>query len=216
MNKKTMLSALLASLLIVGLANAEDKAAVAPTATSTTTAAVAPVPAPEGAPIDKAALNEKLKPLFGGVADSINPTPINGIYEAKFGTELIYVSADGRYFFSGDLIDGSNRTNLSEQSRTVERKAMLAKVEDKDAVVYPAKGEQKHLLTVFTDVDCGYCRKLHTEVPKLNEAGVTVRYLAYPRAGIGSESYKKIVDVWCADNKQDALTQSKLGKDLPA
>ena len=215
MNKKTMLSALLASLFVVGLANAEDKAAVAP-ATPTATVATAPVSAPAGAPVDKAALNEKLKPLFGGEADSINPTPVTGIYEAKFGTELIYVSADGRYFFSGDLIDGSTRTNLSEQSRTVERKDMLAKVEEKDAVLFKAKGEQKHLLTVFTDVDCGYCVKLHKEVNQLNEAGVSVRYLAYPRAGIGSDSYKKIVNVWCADDKLDAMTKSKAGETIAA
>ncbi|WP_298610843.1 DsbC family protein [uncultured Thiothrix sp.] len=224
MNKKTMLSALLASLLMVGLANAEDKAAVAPAASTETTTVVAPaapVPAateaakaPTDATVDTALLNEKLKPLFGGVPDSIKPTPVTGVYEAKFGTELIYVSADGRYFFSGDLIDGSSRTNLSEQSRTVERKDMLSKVEDKDAVIFKAKGEQKHLLTVFTDVDCGYCIKLHKEVNQLNEAGVSVRYLAYPRAGIGSESYKKIVNVWCADNKQDALTKSKAGETI--
>jgi thiol:disulfide interchange protein DsbC len=217
MNKKTVLSALLGSLLVVGLANAEDKVAapVASTeaAPATTTAAA---PASAAAPIDTATLNEKLKPLFGSAPDSITATPINGIYEAKFGTELIYVSQDGRYFFSGDLIDGSTRTNLSEQSRTVERKDMLAKVEEKDAVIFKAKGEQKHLLTVFTDVDCGYCVKLHKEVPQLNEAGVSVRYLAYPRAGIGSESYKKIVNVWCADDKQDALTKSKAGETIAA
>lgn len=227
MNKKTMLSALLASVFMVGLANAEDKAAVAPAASTEATAAAAPtVPAPtttetakapvaaSEATVDTALLNEKLKPLFGDVPDSIKPTPVNGVYEAKFGTELIYVSADGRYFFSGDLIDGTSRTNLSEQSRTVERKEMLAKVEDKDAVIFKAKGEQKHLLTVFTDVDCGYCVKLHKEVNQLNEAGVSVRYLAYPRAGVGSESYKKIVNVWCADDKQDALTKSKAGETI--
>lgn len=209
---------------MVGLANAEDKAAVAPAASTETTAAVAPAApatteaakAPAEATVDTALLNEKLKPLFGGVPDSIKPTPVNGVYEAKFGTELIYVSADGRYFFSGDLIDGSSRTNLSEQSRTVERKDMLAKVADKDAVIFKAKGEQKHLLTVFTDVDCGYCVKLHKEVNQLNEAGVSVRYLAYPRAGVGSESYKKIVNVWCADDKLDAMTKSKAGETIAA
>ena len=225
MNKKTMLSALLASLFVVGLANAEDKAAVVPAASVETTTAAASTPAttetaklaapaPTTAPVDTALLNEKLKPLFGSAPDAINPTPINGVYEAKFGTEMIYVSADGRYFLSGDLIDGSTRTNLSEQSRTVERKDMLAKVEEKDAVIFKAKGEQKHLLTVFTDVDCGYCVKLHKEVNQLNDAGVSVRYLAYPRAGIGSDSYKKIVNVWCADDKLDAMTKSKSGETI--
>ncbi len=208
MNKKTVLGALLSSVLMVGLVVAEEKANTAPAEAATPTIA----PAVEAAVVDSAALGEKLKPLFGDVPDSIKPTPIPGVFEATFGMEMIYVSADGRYFFSGDLIDGSSRTNLSEQARTTGRKSELAKVEAKDTVEFKAKGTEKHVLTVFTDVDCGFCVKLHKEVPALNEAGVTVRYLAYPRAGVGSPSYKKIVNVWCADNRQEAMTKSKAGE----
>ncbi|PID49682.1 MAG: disulfide bond isomerase [Proteobacteria bacterium] len=168
-----------------------------------------------GIPAEKvAALSEKLKPLFGDVPDQLNKTPIAGVYEVVFGTDMIYVSADGRYFFSGDLIDGQTRTNLSEAARTDARKLEMDKVLEQDAVEFKAKGEQKHLLTVFTDIDCGFCVRLHREVPKLNELGVTVRYLAYPRAGVGSPSYKKLVNVWCAEDKLEAMNKSKSGETI--
>lgn len=186
MYKKLILSALVSSTLISGLAVADS--------------------------IDTKALGEKLKPLFGDLPDAITETPIEGIYQASFGMELIYVSKDGRYFFSGDMIDGSTRTNLSEDARTTARKVEMAGAEAKGAITFKAKGEEKYVLSVFTDVTCPYCTKLHKEVPKLNEAGVTVNYLAYPRAGVGSGGYKQMVNIWCADDKQDALTKSKNGE----
>lgn len=186
MYKKLILGALVSSTLMSGLAVADS--------------------------IDTKALGEKLKPLFGDLPDAITETPVEGIYQASFGMELIYVSKDGRYFFSGDMIDGSTRTNLSEDARTTARKAEMAGNEAKGAITFKAKGEEKYVLSVFTDVTCPYCTKLHKEVPKLNEAGVTINYLAYPRAGIGSGGYKQMVNIWCADDKQDALTKSKNGE----
>ncbi len=161
---------------------------------------------------DTKALGEKLQPLFGGLPDAINETPVEGIYEAVFGMELIYVSKDGRYFFSGDMIDGSTRTNLSETSRTTARKTEMAAVDASKTVSFKAKGEEKHVLSVFTDVTCPFCSKLHKEVEKLNEEGVTVQYLAYPRAGIGSGSYKQMVSIWCAEDQQGAMNRSKGGE----
>ncbi|MCB1621088.1 MAG: DsbC family protein [Thiothrix sp.] len=160
------------------------------------------------------ALSDKLKPLFGEAPDAVNTTPIPGVYEAVFGTEMIYVSADGRYFISGDMIDGQSRKNLSENARSAARKAELVAAGEKKTIDFKAKGEEKHVLSVFTDVDCPFCEKLHQEVPKLNELGVTVRYYAYPRAGIGSPTYRKMVNVWCADNQQEAMTKVKSGETL--
>lgn len=188
MYKKLILSALLSSTLASGLAVAEDSA------------------------IDTEALGEKLKPLFGDTPDVIKKTPVEGIYEAVFGMELIYVSKDGRYFFSGDMIDGANRTNLSEEARTTARKTEMSSKSAEGVITFKAKGDEKHVLSVFTDVTCPFCTKLHKEVPKLNEAGVTVNYLAYPRAGVGSGGYKQMVNIWCAEDKQDALTKSKEGQ----
>ena len=187
MYKKLILSALLSSTLASGLALAEDSA------------------------IDTKALGEKLKPLFGDTPDTIKATPVEGIYEAVFGMELIYVSADGRYFFSGDMIDAQNRTNMSEEARTTARKSEMHSKNADGAITFKAKGEEKHVLSVFTDVTCPFCTKLHKEVPKLNEAGVTVNYLAYPRAGVGSGTYKQMVNIWCAEDQQDAMNKAKEG-----
>jgi thiol:disulfide interchange protein DsbC len=124
----------------------------------------------------------------------------------------LHVTQDGNYFVAGDLYRIEN-TEIENETE----KAKLAKVEalpESQMIVYKAKEERAHI-TVFTDVDCGYCRMLHKEVPTLNEAGVTVRYLAYPRAGIGSEVYSKMVSIWCSADPKEWLTQAKLGVDVP-
>lgn len=124
----------------------------------------------------------------------------------------LHVTQDGKYFVAGDLYQINDTTLVNETE-----KAKLAKIEtlpESQMIVYKAKDEKGHI-TVFTDVDCGYCRMLHKEVPKLNEAGVTVRYLAYPRAGIGSEAYTKMVSIWCSADPKEWLTQAKLGAEIP-
>ncbi|BDX03889.1 thiol:disulfide interchange protein DsbC [Marinomonas pontica] len=124
----------------------------------------------------------------------------------------LHVTQDGRYFVAGDLYRMDN-TSLENETE----KAKLVKIEtlpESQMIVYKAKEERAHI-TVFTDVDCGYCRMLHKEVPKLNEAGVTVRYLAYPRAGIGSEAYTKMVSIWCSADPKEWLTKAKLGAEIP-
>lgn len=167
----------------------------------------------EGVP---AGLGEKLKPLFGGEPDSLTETPMTGIFEAKFGGEIIYVSGDGRYVLAGDLIDAESRSNLTEESRSADRKKLVETIDASKTVEFKAKGDEKHVLYVFTDVDCPFCVKLHREIPKLNEQGVTVRYLAYPRAGVGSPAYKKMVSIWCAEDKKEAMTQVKNGEEIEA
>jgi len=130
--------------------------------------------------------------------------------------ELSYVSKDGRYFFSGDMIDGSTRTNLSENTRSSARMTKFKELDAEKSISFKAKGDEKHVLSVFTDIDCPFCVKMHNEVPKLNELGVTVNYYGYPRAGVGSGSHKKLVNVWCSDDQQQAMTDSKGGKTLDA
>ncbi|TYL48701.1 thioredoxin fold domain-containing protein [Marinomonas sp. IMCC 4694] len=137
----------------------------------------------------------------------------SGLYivDLKNGPTL-HVTQDGKYFVAGDLFR-INKTNLENETE----KAKLSKVEvlpESDMIVYKANNEKAHI-TVFTDVDCGYCRMLHKEVPILNEAGVTVRYLAYPRAGVGSDVYTKMVSVWCSDNPKEWLSKAKLGASVP-
>jgi thiol:disulfide interchange protein DsbC len=226
MYKKLMISAALMATLVGGWAVAEDKPAEAakapvPVAAAPAPAAAAPVAAApavatvtgEGVP---AGLADKMKPAFGSAPDSLKPTPVPGVFEAMFGGEVIYVSADGRYVFTGNLIDAQTKTSLTEEARSTTRKLAMGKLDSSKTIEYKAKGTEKHVLYVFTDVECPFCVKLHHEVPALNDKGVTVRYFAYPRAGIGSPSYKKMVNVWCADDKKAALDKIIKGEENPA
>lgn len=144
---------------------------------------------------------------------SAAPTPLDGIYEVQLTDgPLVYATADGGFFLVGDLYSNSGAegfVNLSEKRRDGQRVAQLDAVNVSDMIVFPAKGETLAHLTVFTDVTCFYCQKLHREVPELNRRGVEVRYLAYPRAGVGSDGYRKLASAWCSDDPQDALTRLK-------
>jgi thiol:disulfide interchange protein DsbC len=150
----------------------------------------------------------------GHAPDSISPAPIPGFYEVVYGSQLVYVSADGRYLLHGDVIDLKEKVNLTEKRRSQARVDALAKVAESDMVIFAPKGETKHTVTVFTDVDCGYCRKFHHGMKEMNQLGIRVRYLAYPRAGIGSGSYKKAEAVWCAKDRKAAMNQAKAGREV--
>jgi len=159
-------------------------------------------------------LTATLKQRFRAEPSSIQQSVIPNLYQVMYGTEVVYVSDDGKYFLSGDLIDLKTRENLSEIAKRGIRNDMLNK-QDNKPVVFKAKDE-KHVLTVFTDIDCPYCAKLHREVPELNKKGITVKYLMFPRAGLQSESYKKAVSMWCSDDQQQAMTDAKARKPIPS
>jgi len=141
-----------------------------------------------------------------------------GLYEVVLsdGT-VLFTDKTGTYFIVGDLYQATGRSlvNLSDMRRNELRKNLIAGIAETDMVVFsPKSGSKKTAITVFTDIDCGYCRKLHQEIPELNRMGIEVRYLAYPRAGLDSESYDKIVSAWCADDQQTALTRAKAGQKI--
>jgi len=161
------------------------------------------------------AITKSLGKIFPGVTpDSIAPSPMEGVSEVLIGPRLMYVSNDGKYLLQGSLIDLKTRTDIGEERRDGIRLDALNELGEDKMIVFPAK-EQKHVITVFTDIDCGYCRKMHGEMDKYNEKGITVRYLMFPRAGIDSVSYKKAVSVWCSKDQQDAMTRSKSGENVP-
>ena len=143
----------------------------------------------------------------------IFPSQLDGFYDASLpGGQTLHISSDGKYLFTGDLyeIKEVGLVNLTETSRSVQRKHLLDDLDESEMLVFaPPKELIKATITVFTDIDCTYCRKLHKEVPELNRLGIAVRYLAYPRAGTSSESYDKFVSAWCADNPKVALTRAK-------
>ena len=150
--------------------------------------------------------------------ESVVPSPLPGIFQLNLaGGTVFYGTADGRYLFAGDLYElgEDDLINRAEAGRKDKRHELMQQVALEDMVVFAPEGGTRAVINVFTDVDCGYCRKLHQEVPRLNELGIEVRYLAYPRAGIGSKSYQKIVSAWCADDRQTAITTLKAGKDIP-
>lgn len=143
---------------------------------------------------------------------SVTPSPIPGLYEVMLGASVLYMTADGRYTLRGDIIDLKTRTNLTDSRRAEARIAAFASEAPRAIEFAPANGRVESTIYVFTDIDCGYCRKLHAEVPKLNAAGVAVQYFAFPRAGLKSESYDKAVAVWCAKDPRAALTAAKQGQ----
>jgi len=149
-------------------------------------------------------------------ADSIKPAAFPGMYEAVYGPQILYISADGRYMLEGDLYDLKSRTNLTESKRRTGRAKIVQDMDEKDMIVFSPEAEKvKYTITVFTDIDCGYCRKMHKEMETYNKLGIAVRYMAFPRSGVDTPSYFKAVSVWCADDRQEAMTKSKAGVTLP-
>jgi thiol:disulfide interchange protein DsbC len=146
--------------------------------------------------------------------ESITASALPGMYEAVYGPQIIYVSKDGRYMFEGDLYDLRTRVNLTEDRRRDGRSRVMAKIDPKTMIVF-APEKTKHVITAFTDIDCGYCRKLHKQIAEYNDLGIEIRYLAYPRAGLNTPSYDKAVSVWCAADQREALTRAKAGEKLP-
>lgn len=145
----------------------------------------------------------------------ISESPIDNVYQVEMEGQLVFVIADGTHLLIGDMLNTKTKENLGERFKQQKMLKVLENASTDQMIVFGPKDAKKHI-TVFTDIDCGYCRKLHNEVPELTEAGIQVRYLAYPRAGVGSNSFKKYVSVWCADDQQQALTDAKAGKSVPS
>jgi len=162
----------------------------------------------EEAKVDMAGLKAQLVKVFKAEPTSMKPSAVAGVFEIGYGMDIIYVTADGKYFFSGDMFDLQTRTNLTEKTLTAERKKVMDAYDATQNITFKAENE-KHVIAVFTDIDCPYCAKLHNEVPELNKAGITVRYFMYPRAGIDSPSFKKAENVWCSKDQNKALTDAK-------
>lgn len=150
---------------------------------------------------------------------SIKPAVIPGLYDVKASNyEAVMVTADGRYLLQGEVMEikGGSLVSVEDQSLAEERKTALAGVKASDMIVFPATGKTKAAVYVFTDVECGYCRKLHQEVPALSKLGVEVRYLAFPRRGLKTADSDKMDSVWCARDRLSALTKAKNDVVLPA
>ncbi len=145
---------------------------------------------------------------------SIKPTGVEGLYEVMYGAEVFYLSADGRYVLQGALVDLETNENLTEVARTRIRRELLNEMDESEMIVKKKK-KPRHTLTVFTDIDCSYCRKLHAEMDQLNSYGIKVRYMMFPRSGVNTPSYQKAVNVWCSNDQQASITKAKAGESVP-
>lgn len=145
--------------------------------------------------------------------ESMRPAPIPGMTEVSAAGQTVYVTNDGKYLVAGNIIELATKRDLTEATRAEMRREALKTVTASQMIVF-APSHPKYTVTVFTDVDCAYCRKLHSQIADYNKAGIAVDYLFFPRSGIGSESYDKAVSVWCSSNRQQALTDAKKGLPL--
>lgn len=147
---------------------------------------------------------------------SVEQTPIEGLSQFSFDSQVFYISEDGRYIIQGDMIDLKTQINLTEKARNDARVSAITDISPDDMIIFPAQGEAEDVLTIYTDIDCFYCRKIHREIEEYNALGMEVRYLPFPQDGFDSFSYNKAVSVWCSDDRQAALTQAMLGQAVEA
>ncbi len=162
---------------------------------------------------------EKLRALRPDLPiNSVTPTPVAGYLAVELdGGTFLYASVDGKYLFAGDLYElDTTLVNVTDSRRAGKRRDQLAKVPESELLVFsPRKKPVRKSVFVFTDVDCGYCRKLHLEMRAINDLGIEVKYLAFPRAGVGSEAANKLITAWCSTDRNSALSALKTGKSLP-
>lgn len=153
---------------------------------------------------------------FPGITvQQVTPSPIAGLFEVRMGPQVAYVSADGNFLVQGDIYDLRNERNLTEARRSGVRLDAMDDLGESSMVIFaPAKYD--HTISVFTDVDCGYCRKLHRQIEDYNARGIRVRYLFFPRSGPNTASWEKAEAVWCSDDRNDALTRAKRGEAVSA
>lgn len=142
--------------------------------------------------------------------DGIAAAPLDGFREVIVGGQAVYVSDDGKYLLQGSLFDVEAKRDVSQAGVAEVRRRLLAEVPASERIVF-APANPKYTVTVFTDVECGYCRKLHQDIAEYNKRGIAIEYLAFPRMGLGTPDYDLMVSVWCAPDRRKALTDAKDG-----
>ena len=148
---------------------------------------------------------------------NITETPLANLVEIELSTgEFLFSDKAGDFLFTGDMFatTSTGLRNLSAEKRQVKNASIVATI-PRDQMIIFSPEVVKGSVTVFTDVDCTYCRKLHGDIDKLLELGVEVKYVAYPRGGENAASYEKMISVWCAKDRNQRLTQAKNGQNIP-
>src|SRR5882757_9986097 len=156
-----------------------------------------------------------VKQFPGTRVEDVRLTPVAGVYELTRGADIAYVTADGKFAFSGDLLNLASNDNLTETHRRDVRSKLIGAIPESEMLVFGPR-DPKYTITVFTDVDCAYCRQLHSQIAEYNQLGIRVRYLFFPRTGPNTPSWTKAEQVWCSSNRNEALTLAKRGAPLTA
>lgn len=169
--------------------------------------------ADDGVPSEVKRILDRIIPEFQ--PDDIRPAAIDGFFEVSYGADIFYVSSDGRYLLRGDLMDLETQSNLTEARRGTFRSNLMDSLASDEMVIFAPANGTRHVVYVFTDIDCSFCRQFHREINTYTARGIEVRYLAYPRSGPDTPSYYKITTVWCAEDQLDAMTRAKAGENLP-
>lgn len=159
------------------------------------------------------AAKDRIAKTLGIERGNIRPSPVPGLLEVQHGHDFGYVTSDGKYLLRGDLVNIETGEEITETRRRGDRLLALKEIGDQNYIVFapPPPIASKYTVTVFTDVDCGYCRKLHSQIADYNAKGITIRYAFYPRSGPDTESWRSAEAVYCSADRNAALTQAKQG-----
>jgi thiol:disulfide interchange protein DsbC len=207
---KMILALLLATTSLSACAQeAAPAATVAPPATSTKAVAAAAPGSPAARARDALLKLDPKMPI-----ERIGDAPLAGFQQAIVGGQVVFVSNDGKYLMQGTLYDIAGKRDVGEAAMSALRLELLRSVPVSERIVF-APANPKYTVTVFTDVECGYCRKMHSEIAEYNALGIAIQYAAFPRMGLGSEDYRKMVAVWCAADPKKALTDAKNDRPVP-
>lgn len=203
------LAALLGTVSLSACAKAPQSDEATKSATAT---APAPAAAKAGTPDERArqalqGLNPQIK------IDYLGAAPLPGFREVIVGGQVVYVSDDGKYLFQGTVLDIEGKKELTQSSQALSkyRQDLLKTIKTGDRIVF-APANPVYTVSIFTDIECGYCRKLHSEIAEYHKQGIAIEYLAFPRMGLGSPDHRDMISVWCASNRKQALTDAKAGK----
>ena len=156
---------------------------------------------------------QALLEIFPGATDyTLDDSVVDGLYAVSIGSEVIYVSKDGKFLIRGEIFDLQNSVNVTEEKRVLGRLDVMQGIDEQTMIIYEPE-KTKHTITIFTDIDCGYCRKFHQQIRDYLDLGIRVRYLSFPRTGPDTESWEKAQAVWCSKDRQDSLDLAKARKE---
>lgn len=160
-------------------------------------------------------VRQSLAVLLPGIQpDTIQATPVENLYEVVVGSRLVYVTGDGRYLIEGEITDLEQQKNLTVPRLNQVTLAVIDAIGEQQMLIFEPEGEVRHTLSVFTDIDSAYSRKMQQEIGEYTGRGIRVRYLFSPRAGSDSVSYDKAVAVWCAEDRRQAFSRAMAGESV--